>query len=245
MGISSKKSVYDFKRKFHSIVSNEENNLPLVDIIAYLNEGQEIWYENRVYVAQTNQKVRNDLRVFKKDKIPLNCEILDKKCCLARYPKNIYKRLNQLAITTKACCPDIEKEIIPRILQSDDLHEARKNPYRQANFFYEQLNAIETKDGLIIYHDGEMEIKSIFIDYYRKPKEIHAPSLEICDDGVYYDYCGRIIKRDSNFEVDATYAHNDVVNIAVLLASRDIGNITGFQLKLAEILQTQTLYKTN
>lgn len=242
MPISTKKLVYDFHRKNHSILSGEGNDIPLVDVIAYLNEAQEIWYENRVSVAQTNQKVRNDLRVYKVDKHSIECESIDDKCCLVKYPAKLHTRLNQLAIAVKDCCPNIEKEIIVRIIQSDDLHEARQNPFRKSDFFFEQLLGIETNGGIIIYHDGEMDINSVVIDYYRKPNELHAPSLEVCEGEKYYDYCGTIITKDTEFESD-TYSSNEVSDIAALCASRDVNDIQGFQTQLSKILQIKDLHK--
>jgi len=240
VGVSSKKLVYDFHRKYHAILSGKNVEIALVDIIAYLNEAQEIWFENRVHIAQTNQKVRNDLRVFKKDKVKLSCKKLDDNCCLAEYPRDFYHRLNQLAVTSKDCCPKT-KEIIPRILHSDDLHEVRRNPYRRTNFFFEQLNGIETNMGLIIYHDNELEVKNIVIDYYRKPKEIHAPSHELCPSPGYYMYDGRLINKDQDFEVDATYVNNLITDLAVLLASRDVSEIQGFQTQIQKMLHTETV----
>lgn len=245
MPISSKKLVYDFRRKFNSINSGKNRDISLVDVVAYLNEAQEIWYENRVSLADINSKVRNDLRVFKETKVELECEDVDDKCCFSKYPDNFYKRLNQVALSCNDCCPDFDKEIIIRINQSDDINESRKNPFRQADFFFEQLNGVDGGSGVYIYHDSKMEIKNIFIDYYRKPNEIHAPSLEKCNNGVYYDYCGIVINKDSDFEVDATYAANDVVDIAVLLASRDNGDFQSFQSQLAQILQTENIFKNN
>jgi hypothetical protein len=243
MGISAKKLVYDFRRKFNSVNSGRNQDIALVDIIAYLNEAQEIWFENRVFVAQTNEKVRNDLRVFKKDKVKLSITPYGDGAVLAKYPTDLYKRLNHLIVATKSCCPEIKKEIIPRIIQSDDLHEARHNPFRRSDFFFEQLNAIETVDGLVLYHDNEFEITDIYIDYYRRPGEIHAPTLEECEGDVYYDYAGRIITKDQDFEVDATYAVNEVVDISILKASRDVSDIQGMQSQINLILSTQDLHK--
>lgn len=243
MPISSKKLVYDFRRKFNSVNSGKNQDIALVDIIAYLNEAQEIWFENRVFVAQTNQKVRNDLRVWKKDKVSLSIKSLDDKCSEALFPGDLYHRLNQIAIVSKDCCPGMSKEVIPRIIQSDDLHEARHNPFRGSDYFFEQLLAVESSTGLILYHDKNMNIDSVYIDYYRKPNEIHAPTLEECEGEVYYDYNGRIIKNDQNFESDNTYSANDIVDLAILKASRDVGDIQGFQTKANYILQKQQLYK--
>lgn len=249
MGVSSKKLVYDFKRKYNAVNSGKGRSIPIVDVIAYLNEAQELWFEHRVFVAQTNQKVRNDLRVFKKDgRRPsdrIKCQSYGEGACIIKYPNDLYHRLNQIVWVSKDCCPDHPKEIIPRIIQSDDLHEARHNPNRKSDFFFEQLLAIESSDGIVIYHDNEMKVEYAYLDYYRKPKEIHAPSLEECDaDGkVYYDYCGRIITEDQDFEVDDTYSANDIVDIAVLKAHRDTGDLQGYQAQLNLILGGMNLHK--
>lgn len=248
MGISSKKLVYDFRRKFKSVNSGKNRDVSLPDIISYLNEAQEIWFEHRVFVAQTNQKVRNDLRVFKVDgrKVSdrIKCSSYGDGVCLIKYPTNLYHRLNQIVRVSKDCCPDHPKEIIPRIIQSDDLHEARHNPARQSDFFFEQLLAIESSDGLLIYHDNKMVVEYGYLDYYRKPKEIHAPTLERCaDGGYYYDYAGRIVDRDQDFEVDDTYAANDVVDIAILKASRDVSDVQGYSSQLNLILGQMNLHK--
>lgn len=243
MGVSSKKLVYDYRRKLNSLNSGRNRDIDLVDAIAALNEAQEIWYENRVFVAQTNQKVRNDLRVWKRDKVKLECSPYKDGCCIAKYPDDLYHRLNQVAIASNDCCPGMSKEIIPRIIQSDDLYEAIHNPFRKADYFFEQLNAIETVDGLLIYHNNKAEVKEVYIDYYAKPKEIHAPSLEDCEGEKYYDYCGRVITKDQDFESDNTFAANDVVDIAVLKTSRDVSDVQGFQTQLNLILQQQQLHK--
>lgn len=234
MGVPGKKMVYDFRRKFNSVNSGRNRDIALVDIISYLNEAKEIWFENRVKLAQTDQRVRNDLRIFKKDYVELQCSPYKDGSCIAKFPNDLYERLNQVAVVRKDCCKD-SKEIIPRITTSDKLHEARHNNYRQADFFYEQLLAVEAADGLIVYHDNEMNVDKVLIDYYRKPNDIHAPSLEECDDGIYYDYCGVVISEDSDFEVDATYAANMVVDIAVLKASRDVNDVSSFQTQLNQI----------
>lgn len=242
MPISSKKLVYDFRRKYNAILSGKNKNIALVDVIAYLNESQEIWFENRVMVAQTNQRVRNDLRIWKVDKKSIGCTG-DEECCNADYPEDLYFRLNQQAIVCHPCCPGVEKRIPLRMLQSDDLSESMLDPFRKSDFYYEQLNATESSDGLIVYHDGEMEVKDVIIDYYRKPKEIHAPSLEDCDGEYYYDYCGAIVTKDQDFENDNTFSANIVVDIAVLIASRDSNDVQGFQTMLSKILQTQNIAK--
>ena len=242
--IPAKKGVYDFRRKGNLSNSGQSTELPLVDIIAYLNEGQEIVFENRVFRAQTNKKTRYDLRPVLKSKQSLEFSKVDSKCYLASFPKDIYQLQNQYAVAVKDCCEDIEKEIIIRVVQSDDLHEARQNPYRKADFFYEQLLGIEDSSGLLVYHEDEMDLLSIIVDYYRKPGEIHAPSLKKCKAGEaqYYDYCGNVISKDTFYELDNTYIYNQMVDVAVLLYKKDKQLINDYQLQLSSVLQNEKIY---
>lgn len=243
MGIDTKKLVYDFRRKYNSVNTGRSQDISLVDIIAYLNEAQEIWYENRVSVLQKDQEARNDLRVFKVPGVELEHLNIRSGVCLALFPEDLYYRLNHLVYASKDCCPNITKKIVPRIVTSDARNDAERTPWRKADFFFEQLSAEEDSKGLLIHHQNEMVIDKVVIDYYRKPKELHAPSLEECDGDNYYDYCGRVITEDTLFEVDATFSAKKVVDIAVLQASRDVGDVQGFQSKLSLILGSQQLHK--
>lgn len=240
MATSTTKLVYDFRRKRNSINTGQNQDIPLVDVIAYLNEAQEIWFENRCYVAQTDEKVRNDLRAWKVDMDSLTLLTLDEDRVLAKYPKDLYKRLNQAVIATKDCCAGISKRIPLRIIQSDDLYDSRMNPFRKADFFFEQISAIETNDGLVVYSDGEMDVDTVYVDYYRRPKDLHAPSHQECAEG-YYDYAGKLITSDQDFEGLNPYSTNVITDIAVVCASRDVGNFAGFQTQINKILTVKQL----
>lgn len=236
MPVSAKKFVYDFYRKRGDLQNRTQETPSFVDAIAYINEGLEIWYRNKTAIAQTDQEVRNDLRIWKMDKVKLELKEKDSDCLIAKYPSDLYFRLNQVAIATKDCCPGITKRIPIRMNQSDDIQETLRNPFRRANYFYEQLNAVEASNGLIIYHQGEIDIESVEIDYYRRPKEIHAPSHSECANG-YYDYDGKLITKDQDFEGGDTFAQLDIVDIAVLLSQRDAHDMESFQSQLTKIFQ--------
>lgn len=246
MGVSAKKLVYDFRRKHNAVLSGTNSNVAVVDIIAYLNEAQEIWFQNRVSVADTNQKVRNDLRAFKESEVKAT---LDKNVdgkLFYKYPVGLYHRLNHYVVAEgTTCCEGVTKEFSFDILESDDIHESRKDVYNKADFAYEQLPAVESKEGLILYTDGSFNVRDLILTYYRKPGEIHAPSLDTCQDdkGFYYDYNGRVIRQDQPFESDDTFASNIIVDIAVLCSLRDIGNTQSFQTQVNKILTNQQLEK--
>lgn len=244
MGVSTRKLVYDFKRKRGLNDSGSGVQLKLTEIIAYLNESYKTWYDRRVQVAQVDEKARNDLRIFKEDQVSLGLSKIDDNITLAKYPKDLYKRLNQIALVSKDCCPGFVKQIIPRLIESDDLYEARRNPLRRADFFFEQLLAIESQKGILIYHDGEFKVDKVIIDYYRSPKELHSPSLEVCDGPYYYDYNGVIITKDQDCEVGSdTFSDIEIVNLAVAISERDVKDLSQFESQMNLIAGTQNIFK--
>lgn len=239
MGVSSRKMVYDFRRKFNAALSGRNIKIPVVDIIAYLNEAQETWYRDRIPKAGIAPSITNDLRVFKVTQRSLSILTVRPGKLLAKYPRHLYKRLNQEVVATCKICPNIKKEFPILIVQTDDISPSRKDTYLRADFQYEQLPAEEANDGLYLHVDGAFEVENVVISYYRKPREIHAPSLSKCDDqsdSFYYIYNGDKISKDQDFEVDNTYAYNTVVDIAVLYALRDHGEINDFQTQLQKNL---------
>ena len=218
---SSKKLVSDFVRKSGMGYKGSTAKINLPDIVGYLNEAQEILFRNMVRLSETNPHVKSDLRRFEIKCHCVECTDKDTKTCVSELPDNFYQRINQKARTCNTkCCGDLEKEIIIRIAQGDDVNESRQNPFRKSDFGYEQLLGEEGSEGFYVYHEGLMEVKEVCIDYYRKPKEIHAPSLaENCDDNgkYYYDYCGRIIDKDQDLELECRYLDISIVNLAVAL----------------------------
>ena len=241
--ISVEKLINDFYRKQNAVNSSKSKHYNIVDVIGFLNEAYQIWYENKVFSAETNERVRNDLRLFEIKKLELECERVDENCCKITYPANFYQRLNQIAIAcNEECCPGVEKTIVIRIVQSDDLQDARRNPFRQSDFKWEQLIAEEAGDGMYIYHDCSMDIRKVYIDYYRKPEMVEAGHLVECAGG-YLKYDGEFINFKKDFEVDSTFADRQVSDIASIIASRDSGDYKDYQTKLQQILQLDKLYK--
>lgn len=234
--VESKKLVYDFDRKFDGILSGQSETIKLVDKIAYLNEFQQLLFNNCVRQAEINQEAANYIRRFKKDRVEL--KLING---LAKYPADIHTRLNQVVIAKKSCCPSISKEIIINVLQSDDIHKARKNELRKSSFEFERCVGVTSADGITLYIDQAYDASSIVIDYYRKPGPIHAPSYEKCNGEYYYLYNNEIIVEDTYCEFE-NYIDNLISDGAVLLASADKKDPAGFNLKLEKLLQSRNIF---
>lgn len=228
---------YDFWRKIDAALSGRNNNISVPDTAAYLNEAQRVWFTGRVRLTETSPEVTDDLRAFKLDEIPLSLRFKSGGKIVAKYPPNLFKRLNQYVVATCNQCPGITKEFPISIVQTDDIHSTRLSNYGKADFPYEQLPAQVTSNGLLLHVDGAFTVNSVLISYYRVPNEIHAPSLLDCEGcDCYYLPTGEKISEDSDFEVGETFAADAVVDIAVLYALRDQGEVTDFQTQLNKIL---------
>lgn len=217
--VSARKLVYDTKRKVNSVNTGAKQSFSVIDIISAINEAYEIVVENNTKVAEVNSTARENLRKLEIKNCDLEFENKGD-YYFAKYPPNFYKRLNQVVLASCGDCNN-KKYIIPRIVQSDDLYEARRNPYRQANFPWEQLIADEGGEGLFIYTDNKFDIEKVTIDYYRRINYIEAPSLVECNDYQYLDYDDKLIVNDVNFDLDNVYIGKKVTDVAALLLRTD------------------------
>ena len=241
MAIKATQLHYDFIRKFNRINSASGRYISVAERDAYLNEGLLIYFENRVALAELNPLIRNDFRQFEHKKYCLSCTDADDKCCFAEYPDNFYRLLRTVTVADTDICSE-EKELLTHIIQSDDITEALKSPFWSPSYDYEETIADEAGKGLYVYHNGEFNIKRVCIDYYRKPQKIAAPSLAVA--GSYVDAEGNTVTQDLDLELDSTFAWRKIVDIAVLLAARDVSDYPDFETQLAKILQVEKLYTT-
>jgi hypothetical protein len=239
MPISARKLVYDTVRKLNGLNTGMGQSFSVLDLVSAINDAYEIIVENNIKLTDTNSIVRDNLRKLEIKNYELRLEKRGD-YFFAEYPNNLYKRLNHFAEVKCSGC-EKNKIIIPRLVQSDDIHEARKNPYRKANFSWEQLIMDEGSEGLYIYTDNEMDIIRVSIDYYRRINYIEAPSLVECNDYVYLNYDDKLINNDVNFDLDNTYIARKVTDVAVLLLRTDIKDSDAFKLKLESIIQTDKI----
>ena len=242
MPVSARQLIYDFERKLNSLNTFKGQSYQVVDAINILNEAYQVVFENNIKLAEVDSRYRNNLRQLEKKNVKLEVTKVDSNMHFAKYPPDLHTRLNHYvnARCLKAGCEKC-KMIVPRITKSDSLHKNRQDPYRTANFAWEQLPIDEAGDGLYLYTDGKMEICDMYVDYYRKINRIEAPSLIECTIKEYQDVNGSSIILDSPFDIDSTYIARKVVDVAVLMAHRDTRDVEGYQSQLAKILALENL----
>lgn len=238
MAIPSTRLHQEFRRRVNLGDSHKNYNFEVKDVDSYLNEAQDIFYSNRLSIAETAPQVREDLRKAEVKQYCAPCSVFkdDNRICIFKFPDNYYRRLRQ---TAKVSCNDDrkceDKEIKLLIAQNDDLSEILKDPFRKPSFEFEEAWADESSEGLYVYHNNAFKVKKVCISYYKKLPRIAAPSL--LEEGYYIDGDGTKIDSDSGFILDTTDCWRIVVDIASLIASRDISDLQSFQSEMTKILQ--------
>lgn len=232
MPIKSSRLIYEFDRRFDRFQGEQKPAIRLEDKMSLLNEALHIFFENRVKLAEINSKVRDELRPLEEKGRLLKVKN-SKDVSVAEIPKDSFRVLRAEALISRTGCDDKTVPVIK--MSTDDLTRARKNAFWKSSFEWEHILGDEGKDGLYLYHDGEFSVKHVLVDYYRRPAELHAPSMSSKKE--YVDWNGVTRKKDSDLELDNTYAYRKIVDIAVLLARADVGDQRDFQLQMTKILQ--------
>ena len=173
--ITARRSIVDFDRKYDRFVGQANRRLRQEDKLAVINEALEIYFENRVKVAETDSKVRDDLRVLEMKEVKIPLVISEENFNVYEIPAESYRVLRKRVVASKEDCG--EKDIPLIMFQTDDIDNARNSPYWRSSFQWEHAISDEGSKGLYVWHEGDFKIVKTIIDYYRKPKEIHAPSM--------------------------------------------------------------------
>ncbi len=235
--ITARRSIVDFDRKYDRFVGQANRRLRQEDKLAVINEALEIYFENRVKVAETDSKVRDDLRVLEMKEVKIPLVISEENFNVYEIPAESYRVLRKRVVASKEDCG--EKDIPLIMFQTDDIDNARNSPYWRSSFQWEHAISDEGSKGLYVWHEGDFKIVKTIIDYYRKPKEIHAPSMT--SEKKYEDWNGIIREKDQGLELTDTYSHRKIIDIAVLIARANVGDVRDFDIQLNKILNVEKI----
>lgn len=236
MPVPAVKLVNAFKRKANAYDTGAGQSYDVVDIVNTLNEAYEIFAENTMRIAETSNEARDLIRQLEVKNKELEVTYKGDGVYYAEYPENFFKRLNIIADVKCVDCECDSKRIVPRIVQSDDLYDALRSPYRKPNFAWEQMLADEAGEGIYIYTGEDIEIESVRISYYKKITRIEAPSLITCEPYGYVNELGQFVNKDVDFELDSRFAARRVEDIAEILRTRDVRDNDKFQTQLNKYL---------
>lgn len=234
MPIKSSRLVYEFDRRYDRFVGEQKSPLRLEHKMSLLNEATQIFFENRVKLAEINSEVRDQLRPLEEKGRRL--KVKNKSgVTIGLIPEDSFRVLRAEATIKKTGCGT---KVVPVIkMATDDLTRARKNTFWKSSFEWEHILGDEGTEGLYLYHDGEFSVEDVIVDYYRRPAELHAPSMTTKKE--YVDWNGIVRKKDVDLSLDNTFAYRHIVDIAVLLARIDVGDSRDVQASIAKILEVE------
>lgn len=227
----ARKLVYEFDRKFDRFSGEKKKNISLVDKMSVLNEAQLIFFEAKSKLVEITTEYRKTLSQFEVRDRKLKLKSKDDGVNVYETPGNYYKALAREGEFSKDGCGT--KRFPLTNIRSDKLKAALKNPYWKPSYYWESAFIDEDSEGFVVYYDPSSEVVNVYLTYLRYPKEIHAPSLSA--NGMYEDWNGIIRRRD----VDCEFDDNDsrkIVDIAVLLARAEMGDVRDFQVELNKLM---------
>ncbi len=235
--IPASRLLIDFDEKFDRFSNESNRRLRIEDKDSIINEALEIYFENKVAKAETDSKVRQELRPLEEKEIKLVKLEDGDTFSIFKIPKNSYKILRARAIVEKEGCG--QKEIPLIMFQTDDLNNGRKSPYWKSSYQWEHSLADEGSKGLYVWHENDFKIEYIIVDYYRKPLEIHFPSMSANKE--YIDRNGVRQTKDQGLELSNMYARRHIIDIADLIGRANLGDTRDYEIKLNKIINVEKL----
>lgn len=204
-----------FDVKFNRMNSEVNTKISPEEKILLLNNAQLTYFKKRVRIAETNSEVSLELSPF---------EVNEHKCKLVKHyenysifelPPDCFKVLRRRVIAKKEKCKTT-KSIRVVNFQKDDLNYALSSPFWKPDFGWEICIGNLGSKGYYVWHGGDYKIDSLIVDWYRRPKNFHAPSMH--PNEKYLDWItGEMITKDVNCEMIEEYAE-EIVDIAVVSA---------------------------
>lgn len=236
--IPSEASIIEFDIKYDRFFGESSRNITLEEKDNVINEALLLYVSNKAQIAETSSKVRRELRVLEEKEVPLGKAIAKERSHdIFKLPEYVKVLRHKADINKEGC--GLKRDIPVLIYQSDDLNNARKSPYWKSSYEWEHILADEGSKGLYLWHEGEFKTESVTIDYIRKPKRFMAASLS--DKGYYINSIGQKVTKNQGIELDQ-FAHNNILDIAALIAKSNVGDVPDFQQKLNEILTKEKIY---
>lgn len=227
---SIKEAHYKFKQHANKVDGLRNANFLVPQIDEYIWEAYIIWLENICQQLEINQKRRDDIRELEVKNFELPVTKVGSEYYTVTLPDNYYRYLESYSVCFTQKCP--KKSIKNFFVQKDDIYE--NNPMFNSSYIFERVNMDMSGDKLYLYNEG-FEIDKVFLTYIRKPLRPGNPADFTYGNGQYKLPDGsQAVQRD--IEINSTFQANKIIDIAVLIAMRDVGNTLEFETQLNKIL---------
>jgi hypothetical protein len=225
----------EFNRRYRRINSSANSQLPVVDVCSFLTEAVHIYIGNLAKNVEENTEFKSILSPLEEKGKELEIVRVTSDSVIFKRPKDFFRKNIFWVKAEREGCGEKDLDVI--FIRSNALQGALRDPLWEPSFQYEETIADESNEGFHVYYKpGDFKILSARMDYIKLHGPIDVPSV-VSSDEEYRNYDGQIIKRDSNLLLTDPEAARTIVDIAVLISSRDTGSVQDFQTQLSKMMQ--------
>jgi hypothetical protein len=204
-----------------------------------LIEAQQLFMEISTDLAQVDRRVEEDIRPLRENDYKLEFVRNEDTYTIYALPSNYFR--DNICYGKIACaeCPEKKLKLFKAKANEETnlLQDYNWKPsWEWGSSFY-----VLVKDGIKVYHNGEFEIRGLYLDYYRKPVEWRTASNSI--NGSYVSSDQVLINQDYVSELTQNYQLRRLSDIAAVMIERDFNQEQQWQSKVSAILSLENLYK--
>jgi hypothetical protein len=228
---SIKEAHYKFKQHANKVDGLRNANFLVPQIDQYIWEAYIIYIENICEHLEVNQKRRYDIRELEVKNFELPVVKVNNDYYTADLPSNYYRYLESFSLAKTTTCPS--KSIKNYMIQKDDVYI--NDPMFNSSYIFERVNIDISGNKLYLYCD-DFIIEKVYLTYVRRPLRPANPQDFTYGNGTYRHPDGTLAVQQ-DIEINSTYQSNKIIDIAVLIAMRDVGNTIDFESQLNKILQ--------
>jgi hypothetical protein len=215
--------IYEFKLNLNKMDRQDNVQVPLEDILVFLNQAQLSWVKSKV--GENNifrdgyegtRKRIDDLQVLKVDDVSLTLQkttdVLYKgyKADLKTIPNYMMYIMSHVGARKEDCKAGLTVDLIRQNDLSTLYFDANFSP----SFEWRSTFATIGQDNIIVYTDETFEIENLYLTYLRYPKAIDSEGY-IKIDGLDSS------KQDCELPY---YAKADLLNLATKFAAQSVDN---------------------
>lgn len=217
--------IYEFKLSLNKMDRQDNVQVPLEDILVFLNQAQLSWVkskvgENNIFKDgyEGTRKRIDDLQVLKVDDVSLplikTTDVLYKgyKASLKSLPNYMLYIMSHVGARKEDCKAGLTVDLIRQNDLSTLYFDANFSP----SFEWRSTFATIGQDNITVYTDESFEIENLYLTYLRYPKPIDSEGYINLDGGD---------SVNSDCELPY-YAKADVLNLAIKFAAQSVDNQT-------------------
>jgi hypothetical protein len=215
--------IYEFKLTLNKVNRQDNIDIPIEDIIVYLNKAQVSWIKtkinpNNVYKVgyDSIRKRIDDLQILKVSNVPLKPNKTNDLFhvgfdCPLKDAANYMFYISSYAVAKSGkCSQPIEIDLV----RHGELTTKYLDNNYSPSFEWRTTLATLGNDNLTVYTDSKFQIEKVFVTYLRYPLDIDVEGY------VKFDGTSSL-NQDSELP---EYAKSDIVDLAVKFAAQSTDN---------------------